>query len=345
MMTLGEALNTKKNNVSAIKAVAAWMVIIGHAFAFSCNYELQDFMTIISRGAYNLGGFAVSIFFFFSGLFIAKSLLSGKYKLKEFALRRIVRIFPPFLFVTAAIILICGLFITDLDRGAYFSNPDTYRYMLNCIFFKVYDLPGVFTNNIYGTSVNGPIWTIKVEVLCYIVCYVLYKIRLLDKKRALYVAGLVLAGVISIYRFDNVPAGIIILIRPMGMFFMGVLYAVYKDSIPVGMRGLMIAVIGYAALLLLGFPETGIFLMVPEIICGLAFLFKGNNKVVSVLGKIGDASYEIYLWGGFVGQAVVWAFGGSMSPWMNMWITILIATVVGMFTHWILSGKFRKGRA
>lgn len=345
MMTLDEALSTKKNNVSAIKAAAAWMVIIGHAFAFACNYEQEDFMTVWTDGTYNLGGFAVGIFFFFSGLFIAKSLLSGKYGLKGYAVRRIVRIFPPFIFVTAAIILISGLFITDLDMGTYFSSLDTYRYMLNCIFFKVHDLPGVFTDNIYGTSVNGPIWTIKVEVICYIICYILYKIKLLDKKRAFYVAGLVLAGIITIYRLDNVLGAIIILIRPISMFFMGVLYTIYGDRIPINARSFVMAVIGYAALLLLGFPETGMVLMLPEIICGLAFLFKGNNRVVSVLGKIGEASYEIYLWGGFIGQTVVWAFGGSMSPWMNMWITILAATIVGMLTHWILTTKFRKERA
>lgn len=344
MMVLNEALNTRENNVSAIKAAAAWLVIAGHSFAFACNYEQKDFMAMLSGDAYNLGGFAVSIFFFFSGLFIAKSLLSGKYSLKTYALRRIERIFPPFIFITALIIILCGLFITDLDAAAFFTSADTYRYMLNCVFVRVHDLPGVFTNNVYGTSVNGPIWTIKVEVLCYAACYILYRLSLLDRNKALYGALAALAGVIWLGRFDRIPAGITVLIRPVGMFFMGVLYTVYSENIQIDIKSFCFSAAGCVLLLCLGFPETAVFVMLPEVLCAAAFLFKKTPKLTALLSGIGSASYETYLWGGFIGQAVVWFFGGKMSPWVNMGFTIVIATILGMLTHMFFQ-KIKKGTA
>ena len=58
-------------------------------------------------------------------------------------------------------------------------------YLLNSIMILVHNLPGVFCNNI-NTSVNGPLWTLPVEFLCYIMCYLAYKMHILSRKIARY---------------------------------------------------------------------------------------------------------------------------------------------------------------
>lgn len=340
MVRLSDALSGKENNVYFIKAAAAYLVIIGHAFAFACNYEQVDIMSVLSGGAYNLGGFAVGIFFFFSGLFITKSLMAGKYTCGSFFKRRIIRIFPPLIFVTAAIIIICGLFFTDMNAMAYFTDTRTYKYLLNCIFISVHELPGVFGKNISGAAVNGPIWTIKFEFACYVMCYVLYRLRLITKKRFQFIIYFFIIAAIAIMYSDGVISGLAVLVRPVGMFLLGMAYTVYGEYVNLNIMGFLTSVFIYGLFLFFGFPETGLFFTMPYMVCCMAFLYTEKISCRAVQ-EIGKASYEIYLWGGFVGQAVTYVFGGRMSPWLNMVITIIVSTAAGLFTNRIM--MLRKG--
>lgn len=331
MKTLNNAFEEKDNNVSLVKLAAAWLVIAGHAFAFACNYEKTDIMSKLSRGTYNLGGFAVAVFFFFSGLFIMKSLNSGKLSTAEYFKRRIKRIFPPFIKITAAIIVISGIFFTSLPVKDYFTNVNTYKYMLNCIFVPVHYLPGVFENNISGAVVNGPIWTIKVEVICYIIAYLLYRLHLTAKKSFQYIVLLFIVAAGIIY-FGNTPLSkLAVLVRPAGMFLAGMMYCIYSEYIKLDIYGMLTAAIIYIILMAAGLPELALFIALPYFICCVSFLFKAL-KSVKVIQSAKNSTYEIYLWGGFTGQAVTAVYGGYMSPWTNMAVTIIIATIAGILT-------------
>lgn len=338
MKTLQEALERKENHVNLIKLAAAYLVIIGHAYAFACNYSRIDFMAKISKGAYNLGGFAVAVFFFFSGLFITKSLLSKKYSAVSFWKRRCFRIFPPLIFVSVFIIILCGLFITTKTPAEYFCSRDTYRYLLNCVFLSVHTLPGVFENNISGAAVNGPIWTIKFEAACYVLAYVLYKFKILEKKRFQYIIYLFAAAVAVIYGVGGPLAPSVVLIRPVGMFLAGIMFYVYREHISLRPAAALAAVLVYGALFFAGLPELGIFLALPYVLCVLAFL-PDKDSSRTVFAALGKCSYEIYLWGGFVGQAVTWWYGGQMEPWLNMVLTIILATAAGFLTNMILERR------
>lgn len=338
MKTLQEALERKENHVNLIKLASAYLVIIGHAYAFACNYSRTDFMSRITNGAYNLGGFAVAVFFFFSGLFITKSLLSGKYTAVSFWKRRIFRIFPPLIFVTVFIIILCGFFITKESPAVYFCSRDTYRYLLNCVFVSVHTLPGVFETNVSGAAVNGPIWTIKFEAACYVLAYVLYRFKVLEKKRFQYVICLFAAASAVIYGAGGPLAALVVLVRPVGMFLAGMMFYVYREHIVLRPVTAVTAVLVYAVLLWAGLPEPAIFAALPYVLCVLAFLpaFDSSRTLFSVLGK---CSYEIYLWGGFVGQTVTWRYGGQMEPWLNMVLTIIVATAAGFLTKMILERR------
>lgn len=328
MISVSESLNDRNNQVNIIKLIAAYLVIIGHSYAYAANYATNDIMSFITRGKYNLGGFAVAIFFFFSGLYIAKSLMSGKYTGIQYFKRRIVRIFPPLIVVTVIIIVICGIFFTKLSIIEYFTNIDTYKYLLNCIFISVEGLPQVFSDNIYGPSVNGPIWTIKVEMLCYVAAYVIYRLRLMTKSRFQYVIYLFIISA-GLLHYGIIPFGkLIILVRPVGMFLMGMMYCVYGEEIKTGLSGTVVATVMYILFLIFGLAETGLFITLPYILTYLAFQ-KKLDLSGSIMDRLGSCSYEIYLFGGFVGQAVVSVAGGKMEIYLNIFFTIVIATVLG----------------
>jgi len=88
--------------------------------------------------------------------------------LKEYCLKRICRIYPAYCFII--IVAAFGLcFLSKFSWQNYFINPEFFKYIfLNLSFISnaQQSLPGVFTEN-QNLAVNGPLWTIKIEILFY----------------------------------------------------------------------------------------------------------------------------------------------------------------------------------
>ena len=167
------------DNVDFIKYIAAIMVIIGHSFVIATT-NLGKWSAFIYE-YFPFGATGVAIFFFFSGFLVTKSMLYKK-NAKNFFETRIYRIFPPLIVVVIATVFFLGTFTTNLSIKEYLLNPETYKYLLNVILVRQHYLPGVFEDNPYPRAVNGSLWTLLFEFLCYIFTYVAYELKLLKKK-------------------------------------------------------------------------------------------------------------------------------------------------------------------
>lgn len=331
---LGDYINNKNNNLNLVKFIAALLVIISHAYAFAIGYEKKDFYYNITGGNGDLGALAVYVFFFYSGLLVSRSLL-GNGNLKRYIKRRTERIYPAFLTVMLSIVFIAGPIFTNLSLKDYFTGPDTYRYLRNLIFITEHNLPGVFGGNIYGTAVNGPIWTIRVEVFCYIMCYILYAGGFLFNRNIgiLVIMYTLFAGVMGAGEVLNIP-GISAVVMPLTMFFIGMIYTRYSEKISMRCRYNVIACACFSLFSLMHQVIFASVVFMPYILCYIAF----STKVVfKRLLKLGEYSYEIYLWGGFVGQAVTYMYGGRMNVYVNMVLTIIISVILGYVTNRMLN--------
>lgn len=334
---LSEAVKTKENNLNAVKLIAALLVIVSHAYGFASGYEKTDWLNLLTGGTGDFGSLAVNVFFFYSGLLVSASLLRNG-NLKRYVKRRAVRIYPSFVVVTLLIVFVAAPFVTTLAPFRYFTDINTYRYLENLLFISRHDLPGVFTENVYGTSVNGPIWTIRVEVFCYILGYVFYRLGFLTKKKIKYaLAGyLILAGLMGYGAYNGIE-GLSAVIMPVAMYVLGMVYMVYADRLNLDIT------IGYCAFagllvcfLLRGFL-FGCVVFLPYILCCIAFATRQGGRVREGLNKMGTWSYEIYLWGGFVGQMFVHMYGGSMNISLNMLLTISVSLILGWATNRLVS--------
>lgn len=326
-------VENRNNNLNLIKLIAALMVIVSHAYGFATGYIRTDWIHMITNGKGDLGALAVYIFFFYSGLLVATSILKNGNE-KRYWKRRIVRIWPSFILVTVSIVFLIAPFITTLPVNEYFTNTETYKYLKNLIFLNEHNLPGIFVGNVYGRSVNGPIWTIRVEMFCYLICFLFYKLKLLDRRRipASICAYLLIAGVFGYGAIMGVD-GTSAVIMPITMFYMGMIYAVYAEKINLsGKISFLASILMIAFWFLKQFYFASI-VFLPLILCYVAF---GTKRRFDLLGKIGACSYEIYLWGGFVGQLIVYLFGGNMSEYMNMIITIPITIILGYITNYVI---------
>jgi peptidoglycan/LPS O-acetylase OafA/YrhL len=83
--------------------------------------------------------------------------------------KRARRILPAY-WAALAFTLVIGVIFTSLPRAGFLRSVDTWKYVLSNITFLNFihpTLPGLFTNNPVMDSVNGSLWTIKIEVMFY----------------------------------------------------------------------------------------------------------------------------------------------------------------------------------
>lgn len=318
--------STRSNNLNLVKFIAALFVIISHAYPLCKGAEYNDILSDLSRNSIAFGSLAVAIFFMSSGFFVTKSLLKSKDS-KKYLHNRFIRIFPPLWFTLLVCILVCGLFFSTYNLGKYFLSIDFLKYCLNFILIPIHNLPGVFMNNIYPGVVNGPLWTLPIEFVCYLVLLLAYKLNLVNKKSYKYVALLVIVAFVGI---NLIPLSIKGYIQPCFLFFWGSFYWIYRDKITMNNTYFLISLVAFVLLIVLGYGQVASFLFVPYLTLYIAFcLPQCNNRLAS----LGNLSYDIYLCGWPIQQMIISLFGGSMLVGMNILISIPLSILVGYITY------------
>lgn len=335
-MTLGQATGKKSENLQLLRFLAAITVIFFHSFPLSLGEGKGDgeLLAWISGGSIRLGNIAVGFFFLCGGYLIARS-VERKKNAWPFFQSRLLRLLPPLAFVTAASIIL-GAFVTTLPLREYAENRDTWLYLSNAVMILRHDLPGVFQNHPFLPTVNGSLWTIPVEFLCYIACFILYKLGLMQRKTMLFSVPLVAIGVAAAWWLGDLVPMVREVIQPGLLFYIGVLYWVYRDRIPLKKSWAMIALGLMGVLIVLHFGVAALFLPFHYIVMYLCF---GIKQCSPKIGRLGDYSYGIYLWGWVTQQMVIHFFGGgTMNPYLNTVLSCMAAIPLGMLT-WRITEK------
>lgn len=330
----------KDNCFGAIKLIAALLVIASHAFPISTN----EFFIInkITNDQFDLGNFSVCIFFMVGGFFITKSLLTSK-NIKDYLFKRIKRIFPPLIFAMFVTTFIIAPFFYEGSFIKYFLNSSPYLYFVkNSLMITTHMLSGVFNGNIYTGSVNGSLWSLPVEFLCYIAIIFALLFKLLDKKNIKFTTVLlVLVTLLQPIIFKILPMFNVIL--PLGLLFLeGAIYYINKDKINFDNGKLAFICL---LLILVSFPlnlymYTKIFCL-PYVIYYIGFKFK-NFRIA-----FENISYEIYLYSFFIQQLICYLFGGSMNPIVNIIIAIPVTILIAYVSNKVLNivlNKFKKNK-
>lgn len=156
------ASSQHSNNFDAIRIAAALAVLVSHHYALTAQAE-PSFL-----GLHTWGGTAVIVFFVISGYLVTSSWYNDPSALR-FAQRRILRIWPALAVVVVLTAYGLGAWVTSLPLMEYWKHRATLDYLLNIKLNVHYVLPGVFESNPYPRGVNGSLWTIPLEVRCYVV--------------------------------------------------------------------------------------------------------------------------------------------------------------------------------
>lgn len=164
----------KSNSFNFLRLVCCLIVIYEHCVVLSGT----DFP------CYDLRGIAVKVFFILSGFWVTQSFLKSD-SIKNYAIKRCKKILPQYWLV----VLVCAVGLSAfsvLPLREYFCNSILYKYLAANILtlnFIQPNLPGVFEGLALNGSVNGSLWTIKIEVGFYILLpFIVFAVKRLREK-------------------------------------------------------------------------------------------------------------------------------------------------------------------
>lgn len=276
---------------------AALAVLLSHSYALVGRVEP-------GVGGQSVGNIAVLVFFAISGYLIAQS-WSREPRLALFAAKRALRIMPALIAVLLLSALVIGPLVTTAPLSSYFSSADTWRYVTdNAVMHTTYDLPGVFTANPFPGVVNGSLWTLKHEVLCYALLAALGLCGLLRRRAVAtgvliaLIAGLAVARTSGPAFFDQSELE--------RAFCVAALLQVWRDVIPWSRAAAVALVVAWIAA---ADTAAGAWLAVTAIpyatiVAAGALPAAAERPLRGV-----DVSYGVYLWAFPVQQVLVQVAG------------------------------------
>lgn len=301
---------------------AALAVLLSHSYALVGRSEP-------GIGAQSVGNIAVLVFFAISGYLIAQS-WSREPRLALFVAKRTLRIMPALLVVLLLSALVLGPLVTTLPLGTYFSSPDTWRYVSdNAVMHTTYDLPGLFTANPFPAVVNGSLWTLKHEVLCYAMIAVLGLCGLLRRRSVATAVLLVMIAVFAVARTEG-PAFFYESALERA-FCVAALLCVWGDAVP---RSRVAAVALLGAWVAAADTAAGVWLAVMAIPYATIVAAGALPAAVERPLRGVDVSYGVYLWAFPVQQLIVQVAGVDRPALLSA--VALPVTVACSLASWFL---------
>ncbi|WP_051774993.1 acyltransferase family protein [Paenibacillus tyrfis] len=339
--TIGQLANGRNNNLDLIRFIAATMVIYSHSFPLGSGDNSREIIFLLSGGKWDAGALAVATFFVISGFLITQSYERSR-NLSNYFKARFLRIFPGLAVALLFSAFVIGPSFTSLTLKEYFFHSQTYVYLKSVFLFPLrWNLPGVFEANIYKGAVNGSLWTIPFEVICYLIVVFLGIIGFLRYKK---IVLFLFVGCFYYYLFQATISieithifGLEInkMIELFWYFSVGMLIYLYRNFIPLNKYLAMICIIMLSVSLLFGgFKELFVFFG-----SYLIFYFGFNSQIkLSSFSKYGDFSYGLYIYAFPVQQSVTYLFGGKMTAELNFIISFFITLILAVFS-WHLIEK------
>lgn len=317
----------RDNHFNLLRMIAATGVLVSHAYPISLGGRVDEPLEGLLHGL-SLGTLCVMVFFAISGFFIARS-FDNRSDLSAFLLARGLRLFPA-LAVVLGVTILAGAVLTTAPAGTYWAAAPDYFLRNVTLFFLQYELPGVFEANPFGGAINGSLWTLSYEVLCYLGVVVCGVLGLLSRPRLFAVALVCFAILYGISMATDLHVRLERLLRLGLPFAVGVAIWVWRDHVPVSIP-LALAGLAVAA----AFWWTPVFLPVFVVALSYAVIVIGYVQIPGALSynRLGDYSYGTYVYAFPLQQLVAWL--GVTDPLANIALA-LPATLVMAALSWHL---------
>jgi peptidoglycan/LPS O-acetylase OafA/YrhL len=326
MKVLEGILKRDNNNFDLIRLIAALMVVYFHTFYLFKDSSHYDHGSFLLKGD-SIGGLAVYIFFFLSGMFITSSYINLKNSY-AFIIMRIFRIWPALIVCIIFTVFAAGPLVSKYSINAYFTSKDTWGYLIHDIsLYRVkYTLPGVFDANHYPSAVNGSIWTLPLEILCYLMVLLIGMSQAFKNKIA---AVLIYSLVIALY-IINFHSMRDYLKVPFPFFVAGSLFYMFRKYIPVDYRIWIALIVIYAVFFKL---------ILLYVLLVYSVLVLGSSAIFKKVKLPGDYSYGIYIYA-FLVQQLVANYLPEISPYKSLLLTVPLTVLLAVLSWHFIEKPF-----
>lgn len=290
-------IDPQKNSFDLLRFFAAALVLYSHQHVLLGRVEPDVF------GWTTFGGLGVSIFFFLSG-FLVWSSWARDPDIRRFFVRRSLRIFPALWFVVLFSVLVLGPLLSRLAVPEYFASHETWRYLSALGLVIRLGLPGVFVDNPYPAALNGSLWTLPVEFLCYVTVALIGTTGLVWRN---WIMALSLGLTVIAAAFGALLLGsrFVSHLEMVSIFWWGVMYGYVRARPASEVRewALVISIALLAFLLLggRGSERTGVLILAAALVVAAQHLPWGAR----LTDRLGDLSYGMYIFAFPVQQIVV----------------------------------------
>jgi len=217
---------------------------------------------------------------------------------------------------------VIGPLETTRPLDDYFSSAETWIYPVRVTLLMPFGagLPGVFEDNLYAGAVNGPLWSLPLEVFAYLLLFLLGLTGLLARRAfvtLVVVAGLAWAAVWVPLTSDAVGSTYVI-----AAFAVGAAAYSFADRIVLAWP---IALLLLPVCIAAGLGPTSVRVVVWTLAAvylsyWFAYAIPPIGRVVS---RFGDASYGVYIWAFPIQQTLV-----QEIPSLEPWSLIALATPI-----------------
>jgi peptidoglycan/LPS O-acetylase OafA/YrhL len=291
-MTLAAALSgPRAANLDALRLLLAAAVIVSHAWPLALGPGTPE---PLAATGHSLGGWAVLLFFFLSGLLVSGS--AERRTTRAFWTARARRLLPGLgaaLLVTLALALASGATPAAPEAALWFARALT-------LVSIEHRIPGAFAENPYPEVVNGPLWSLFHEVAAYVLCFLL--VRAGVHRRAAGIAALLAVSIAFALAQDHLPGRLATFAPLFAAFAAGMAAQALRDRLRLSFP---------AALLCLA---ATLALPTPLAIVALSYAALTLTLRAPELPLCADFSYGLYIYGWPVAQTLVHLRPG-LAPW------------------------------
>ncbi|MFM0568790.1 acyltransferase [Paraburkholderia caledonica] len=335
-------LSHGENNFDLLRLLAALAVMFGHSFYIQPFHGRVE-PILKHTGLEYSGSLAVYTFFFISGLLVSSS-FDRQASLGRFVTLRLARIYPGLLFCVCVTSFALYPLVSNLGFWSTLTSEAARQYFLaNVLLFNgiQWTLPKLFDAAALKNVVNGSLWTLPLELKCYLLVVIAGLLGCFRSKSRI-VAFSIVVGIAFAYVAVNgssfeflrnivqKPTGYSFYALPF--FLLGMFAYAFIDRIKVNW------IVGLVLLAVYALVRTSAiaapFFYVAFIYVLLLFAV---SPALRQLNPTQDYSYGVYLWA-FPMQQVVATHFPTMDNLLGLCISVPM-TVVAAMISWHLVEK------
>lgn len=326
-------MNKNDNCFNLIRHLAAFAVLFSHNFPLSGRAEP------VFRGWETIGFISVVVFFSLSGFLMPKSFASsGNFMI--FMIKRLRRLTPGLLVCSFIMIFIINPIFTtgDIFSGKFIK--DSLLLFIQHSAFIFNDPKNLFNDFIVPNAMNGSLWTLPIEFLCYILIGSALSLVNSFKPLILLIFTCIVISVTMrfngyIFYFFGVPIQSLL---TFGIaFFTGAILSMTLESW-IKFKNILITV----AIIAFISTKNGLEMSSIGVLCisiltiaiGLTFKSEASNKI--------DISYGIYIYAFPVQQIAINTISSDFT--ISLIISFIITTLIAFLSYKYVEEPFLKGK-